>query len=194
MQTHTIKSRQTQNSRLSVQQVILISSRLETLIFFSHKEKKRKGWWMFFSRMCLSVRARCTSLHLGFPCSCWDEPRMCHPIPPECRADLPPLQRRRKEQESIEMNRQPSAGWLRLNGNVKLSTDPLCLFVECPASLGSPNRIIPSLWQSTPHCFHFMSLPLCSAVCTQRGKRMGRGTIENVRQWIEGDVHYVFDL
>lgn len=192
MQTHTIKSRQTQNSRLSVQQVILISSRLETLIFFSHKEKKKKERMVNVFQSHVPFCA-CT-VYLGFPCSCWDEPRMCHPIPPECRADLPPLQRRRKEQESIEMNRQPSAGWLRLNGNVKLSTDPLCLFVECPTSLGSPNRIIPSLWQSTPHCFHFMSLPLCSAVCTQRGKRMGRGTIENVRQWIEGDVHYVFDL
>ena len=71
-----------------------------------------------------------------------------HPWPP----------RQRKEQESIEMNGQPSASWRELNGNVKLTTDAFCLSVEGPVSLGSPNRIIPSQWQSTPHCFHFMSL------------------------------------
>lgn len=70
-----------------------------------------------------------------------------HPRPP----------RQRKEQESIEMNGQASASWLELNGNVKLATDPFCLSVEGPVSLGSPSRIIRSQWQSTPHCFYFMS-------------------------------------
>lgn len=65
--------------------------------------------------------------------------------------------RQHKEQESIELNGQPSASWLELNGNVKLAMDPFCLSVEGPVSPGSPNRIIPSQWQSTPQCFHFMS-------------------------------------
>ena len=90
----------------------------------------------------------------------------CASIPAECRAvpsdplpsKTPRPQRQRKEQESLEMNGQPGASWQELNGNVKLATDPLCLCVEGPVSQGNPNRIIPSLWQSIPHCFHLVSL------------------------------------
>lgn len=78
---------------------------------------------------------------------------MCHLMPTDCLADSPSSgeppphsrpPRKRKEQESIEMDGRASASWLELNGNVKLTTDPFCLSVEGPVSLGSPNRIIPS--------------------------------------------------
>lgn len=106
-----------------------------------------------------------------------------------------PLQRQRNDRESIEMNGQPRAGWLELNGNVKLAMDPFCLSVEGPASLGSPNRIIHGRWQSTAHCFHFMSLlSVQQHVRREReeeGELTGRGTIERVRRWKKGDIHCV---
>ncbi len=146
----------------------------------SVRESRREMYLSLCARvhlcMCFpraSVLCVCMSVHPSNSSVPRHEAHMCHLMPAECRADLsgssltpphahspphPRPSRQRKEQESIEMNGQPSASWLELNGNVNLAMDPFCLSVEGPVSLGSPNRIIPSRWQSTPHYFHFMSL------------------------------------
>lgn len=80
---------------------------------------------------------------------------------------LPHPQRQRKEQESIEMNGQPSASWLELNGNVKLATDPFCLSVEGPRLTGEHKQD-----NTASDCqrltVHFISVLLNLAVCGQR--------------------------
>ena len=158
---NTSKCRQTRSITLSVLQVILIPSQLELLVI---SLQRKKDVLHSSPPVCpghethTSLFGVCAPHWPVCPRPRWDLSPACatpypqnaeqiHPASSKLPPSLPPNprpRRQRKEQESIEMNGQPIASWLELNGNVKLATDPFCLSVEGLVSPGSPNRVIPS--------------------------------------------------
>lgn len=59
-------------------------------------------------------------------------------VHPVTNVHAPSPGRQSEEPESIGMNGRPVAGWLELNGNVKLTKDPFCLSEEGPRHTGEP--------------------------------------------------------